>query len=123
MLCFQKWTVLPVREAIRLENEQIPVLFLTAKNSSSDRVTGLKIGADDYLTKPFNLEELLLRIQVLLKRAQRSSEKSTPVISNYSFDNFLINFAEMNVFYSGWKEIKPDQKGEYPFKIAGRKEK
>ncbi len=86
-----------VCEAIRLENEQIPVLFLTAKNSSSDRVTGLKIGADDYLTKPFNLEELLLRIQVLLKRTQRNPEKSTPVISSYMFDNFQINFAEMTV--------------------------
>lgn len=64
-----------VCEAIRLDNEQIPVLFLTAKNSSADRVTGLKIGADDYLTKPFNLEELLLRIQVLLKRSQRNGEK------------------------------------------------
>ena len=74
-----------VCEAIRLENEQIPVLFLTAKNSSSDRVTGLKIGADDYLTKPFNLEELLLRIQVLLKRSQRGNDKSSPVLSTYSF--------------------------------------
>src|SRR6188768_1974725 len=65
-----------VCEAIRLENPSIPVLFLTAKNSSSDRVYGLKIGADDYLTKPFNLEELLLRVQNLLRRSAKSSEGS-----------------------------------------------
>lgn len=86
-----------VCEAIRLDNEHIPVLFLTAKHSSSERVMGLKMGADDYLTKPFNLEELLLRIQILLKRTQRGSEKGVTPVSSYSFDNFTINFAEMNV--------------------------
>src|SRR5688572_3186359 len=49
-----------VVETIRLNNPDIPVLILSAKNSSADRVLGLKKGADDYLTKPFNLEELLL---------------------------------------------------------------
>src|SRR6187455_1938879 len=54
-----------VCESIRLVNPDIPVLFLTAKNTSADRINGLKIGGDDYLTKPFNLEELLLRVQIL----------------------------------------------------------
>lgn len=84
-----------VCEAIRLDNEQIPVLFLTAKHSSSERITGLKVGADDYLTKPFNLEELLLRIQVLLKRAQRGTDKNAAALGSYTFDGFHINFAEM----------------------------
>lgn len=57
-----------VCETIRLENQEVPILFLTAKNTSSDRVQGLKLGADDYLAKPFNLEELLLRVQSLIKR-------------------------------------------------------
>jgi len=57
-----------VCESIRLENETVPVLFLTAKNTSSDRVQGLRLGADDYLGKPFDLEELLLRTQSLIKR-------------------------------------------------------
>lgn len=60
-----------VCQAIRLENTQVPILMLTAKNTSNDRIEGLKIGADDYLTKPFNLEELLLRISNLLRRSQK----------------------------------------------------
>ncbi|MBK9399490.1 MAG: response regulator transcription factor [Bacteroidetes bacterium] len=99
-----------VCEAIRLDNEHVPVLFLTAKHSSSDRVTGLKMGADDYLTKPFNLEELLLRIQILLKRAQRNGEKVTAVLSNYSFDNFNINFSEMSVVTPEQKKINLTKK-------------
>jgi two-component system alkaline phosphatase synthesis response regulator PhoP len=47
---------------IRLKDTEVPILFLTAKGSGEDRVKGLKIGADDYLTKPFNLEEFLLRV-------------------------------------------------------------
>lgn len=58
-----------VCQSIRLENSRIPILMLTAKSGGTDRVFGLRIGADDYLTKPFNLEELLLRISKLLIRA------------------------------------------------------
>jgi two-component system alkaline phosphatase synthesis response regulator PhoP len=89
-----------VCEAIRLENTQIPVLFLTAKHSSADRVNGLKLGADDYLTKPFNLEELLLRVQNLLRRTKKEGENR--VVSNYQLGDNLINFSEMTV-------TRPDQ--------------
>ncbi len=99
-----------VCEAIRLDNEHIPVLFLTAKHSSSDRVTGLKMGGDDYLTKPFNLEELLLRIQILLKRTQRNGDKSNAVTSNYTFDNYSINFSEMNVQTPDGKKLNLTKK-------------
>lgn len=57
-----------VCENIRLQNINIPILILSAKNSSADRVLGLKKGADDYLTKPFNLEELLLRVNKLIEK-------------------------------------------------------
>lgn len=86
-----------VCEAIRLENEVVPILFLTAKHSSADRINGLRIGADDYLTKPFNLEELLLRVQALLKRSQRNSETKSSGNNTYQFDGFTLNFAEMTV--------------------------
>jgi two-component system, OmpR family, alkaline phosphatase synthesis response regulator PhoP len=63
-----------VCETIRLENGQIPILMMTAKGASSDRINGLKIGADDYLVKPFDLEELLLRVNKLLKRSIESTK-------------------------------------------------
>ncbi len=84
-----------VCEAIRLENPEIPVLFLTAKNSSSDRVYGLKIGADDYLTKPFNLEELLLRVQNLLRRSVKSQD--SPGLTDYKIGDAQINFTNQEI--------------------------
>lgn len=66
-----------VAETIRLENTKVPILFLSAKNTGEDRVTGLKKGADDYLTKPFNLEELLLRVSNLIKRGLQTESKQT----------------------------------------------
>lgn len=58
---------------IRKENKQIPILFLTAKSLQDDIIEGFKIGADDYITKPFSMEELLLRMKAVLKRADSSS--------------------------------------------------
>lgn len=78
-------------EFIRLKNIEIPILILSAKNSSADRVLGLKKGADDYLTKPFNLEELLLRIQKLIEKNQKLQGKGS-VGDNYSFGGNKINF-------------------------------
>lgn len=60
-----------VCETIRLTDPETPILFLTAKDASQDKVEGLKVGADDYLTKPFNLEELLLRVRNLVRRSQK----------------------------------------------------
>ena len=57
-----------VCETIRFNNHVIPILILSARSSSADRVLGLKKGADDYLTKPFNLEELLLRVDKLIRK-------------------------------------------------------
>lgn len=63
-----------VAETIRLENTEVPIMFLTAKNTSEDRVAGLKKGADDYLVKPFNLEELILRVGILVKRSLKGDD-------------------------------------------------
>ncbi len=64
----------------------VPVIFLTAKNLSSEKITGLKLGAEDYITKPFELEELLLRINNVIKRTTK------PKISQFTFNNCVINF-------------------------------
>lgn len=74
-------------EKIREKNQQIPILFLTAKSDKADKLTGFKTGADDYITKPFNIEELVLRIEVFLKRSKHISPKrSVFEIGNYVFD-------------------------------------
>ena len=57
-----------ITETVRLHNIETPILILSAKNTSANRVKGLKLGADDYLTKPFNLEELLLRVAKLIQK-------------------------------------------------------
>ena len=63
---------------IRENNKHIPIIFLSAKSLKEDRLEGLKLGADDYLTKPFSIEELLLKIQIFLRR----SEPNQPNNSN-----------------------------------------
>jgi len=63
-----------VCEALRAEGNQLPVLFLTAKDEADDRVRGLALGGDDYLTKPFDLRELLLRIKAILRRSRWYAE-------------------------------------------------
>ena len=78
-------------DLFRDQNKTIPILILSARNSSADKIEGLKLGADDYLSKPFNLEELLLRIKNLLKRNERFTSEQKELIE-FSFDRFQINF-------------------------------
>jgi two-component system alkaline phosphatase synthesis response regulator PhoP len=79
-----------VCETIRLENTEVPILFLTAKNTSEDRVMGLKKGADDYLVKPFNLEELILRVGILVKRSMKADDLKE--INSYKIGDKTIYF-------------------------------
>lgn len=79
-----------VCENIRLHNATVPIMFLSAKSSAEDRVLGLKKGGDDYLTKPFNLEELLLRIRKLLNRRDDGDSKQNYL--EYSFGDNYVNF-------------------------------
>jgi two-component system alkaline phosphatase synthesis response regulator PhoP len=80
-------------EQIRLQDTDIPIIFITAKDSGQDRIFGLKKGADDYISKPFQLEELLLRIQNLLKRSSKNSSAS---IEEYSFGANYVNFRTLD---------------------------
>ena len=84
-----------VCEMIRLENKSIPVLFLTAKDAAEDKVLGLRKGADDYLTKPFNLEEFLLRVQNLVKRGISGEKMTIPEILHFGGNK--INFSTYEV--------------------------
>jgi two-component system, OmpR family, alkaline phosphatase synthesis response regulator PhoP len=94
---------LSVLKKIREENERIPVLILSAKNASDDKVKGLSFGVDDYMTKPFNLEEFMLRVDRLLLRAKWSQgEKETEVSKEkYVFGNNEICFNTLTAICGG----------------------
>ncbi|MBK7433338.1 MAG: response regulator transcription factor [Chitinophagaceae bacterium] len=93
-----------VCETIRLSNPDIPILILSAKNSSADRILGLKKGADDYLTKPFNLEELLLRVNKLIRKSERISVRQ-PLEEVYTFGKNKIDFKASEAFSKNGEKI------------------
>lgn len=101
-----------VCKTIRLENNQTPILFLTAKNSGNDRVEGLRIGGDDYLSKPFNLEELLLRVEKQISRKStgelRSRSKGSVTFgkNKIDFNTFTIEGVNVGRKEVGQREIK-----------------
>jgi DNA-binding response OmpR family regulator len=77
-----------VAEKIRETDPNIPILFLTAKSMKDDRIHGLKIGGDDYITKPFSIEELILKIEVFLRRKYVSvSVNDLYKVGRYKFDH------------------------------------
>lgn len=98
-----------VTETIRVQNNEVPILILSAKNASSDRVLGLKKGADDYLTKPFNLEELLLRVHKLIDKNKKMLDKDT-VGDTYSFGNNIVDFKAQEATTKGGERIQLSKK-------------
>jgi len=93
-----------VAERVRKSDPQIPILMLTAKTESGDKVKGLEKGADDYMTKPFHLQELLLRVKGMLKRKSwyTSTSQKQPV---YKFGKNEINFKTLNCLH-GTEKIR-----------------
>ena len=76
-----------------------PIIMLTAKVEDTDKVRGLKLGADDYITKPFNVQELLARIEAVLRRTKFSEEVNTPPV--FTCDDISVNFAQRRVAVRG----------------------
>ncbi|MFC2100731.1 response regulator transcription factor [Bacteroidota bacterium] len=77
---------------IRKSDEIIPIIFLTARNLDKDKIEGFQIGCDDYITKPYNLDELLLRIRAILKRINTNAFQLSE--SEYAFGEFTFNYSE-----------------------------
>jgi len=98
-----------VAETVRISNNEVPILILSAKSSSADRVLGLKKGADDYLTKPFNLEELLLRVHKLIDKNKKLQDKSS-VGNSYSFGNNVIDFKAQEASTKSGQKIQLSKK-------------
>lgn len=100
---------LTAMESIRLQNMDVPILVLSARNSSADRVLGLKKGADDYLTKPFNLEELLLRVQKLIEKNKKLQDKDT-IGDTYSFGSNIVDFRAQEAVTKSGEKIQLSKK-------------
>jgi DNA-binding response OmpR family regulator len=86
---------------IRKENINTPIIMLTGKNAESDKVLGLELGADDYITKPFSIRELIARINAILRRVNNIENE----FNNYSFSDVVIDFKKMEV-KKGKKDIE-----------------
>ncbi len=82
---------------LRQAGRNLPILMLTSRNDEFDKVFGFEIGADDYMTKPFSLKELLARIKALLRRAQ----PAVPGVEEYSFGNISMNMKKMEIEKKG----------------------
>ena len=86
-------------EDVRKIDPHVPIIFLTAKSQTEDKIRGFKIGADDYITKPFSMDELLLRIEAILKRmGDYQTSKDVHQIGRYKFDvnNYTLHLGETN---------------------------
>jgi len=92
---------LEICKRIKKEKLTLPIIMLTAKSSEIDKISGLDYGADDYITKPFSLSELLARIRAILRRAYPTKN----ILKHYSFGNVEIDFIKMETFVNN-SEIK-----------------
>ncbi|HWB24134.1 MAG TPA: response regulator transcription factor [Chitinophagaceae bacterium] len=98
-----------VTENIRLQHNDVPILILSAKSTGADKVLGLKKGADDYLTKPFNLEELLLRVEKLIRKNKQLQDRET-VGEVYNFGKNKIDFKAQQATTWDGKEVELSKK-------------
>jgi DNA-binding response OmpR family regulator len=89
-----KKTGIDLANLIRKKNENIPILLLTSRTMDDDKIAGFKSGADDYITKPFNMQELLLRLQVFLKRTKKKDDGAASIFQigglTFDFDNLTL---------------------------------
>lgn len=93
---------------IRRQNSNIPILFLTAKAEIEDKIEGLKSGGDDYITKPFNTEEFLLRVKVLIRRSNPNLEEK--VETKFTIGSMLFDTENFKLVYANGEEKKLTKK-------------
>jgi len=91
-----KMSGLDVCKQMRASGDQTPIIMLTARGQELDKVVGLKVGADDYVTKPFGFQELLARVEAVLRRSLR-----TGVLEEYEFGNISLNFKKLTATKGG----------------------
>ena len=95
-----KITGLEICKRLRADGHTVPVIMLTARGQEIDKVLGLKLGADDYVTKPFSFMELTARVEAVLRRSQRGAETSRET-TTYSFGDVVVDFTHHEVTKAG----------------------
>lgn len=88
-------------DAMRRDGDETPVLILSARSAEIDKVRGFRLGADDYLTKPFGLMEMLARVEALLRRRKRVDGEASPATTQYGFGDIVIEVEARRVLRSG----------------------
>ncbi len=101
--------------AIRAES-QVPIIMLTAKSETDDKVQGLKTGADDYITKPFEMKEVLARIEAVLRRSPTTA--ADPKVRRLSFDKLVIDMDAFELTVDGKKVDAPPKEMELLYYLA-----
>jgi len=94
-------------KSIREKNKQVPILFVTAKSMLEDKIAGFESGGDDYIVKPFSMEELLLRIGVFLRRSQPNGREEVFKIGSFTF-----NFTNLTLFHVNETKILTHKEAE-----------
>ncbi|MDR2421010.1 MAG: response regulator transcription factor [Oscillospiraceae bacterium] len=92
----------------------VPIIMLTAKTETPDKVTGLELGADDYITKPFEAPELIARVHAVMRRAERADTGARRLV----FDNLVIDMDSFELIVSGQKVEAPPKEMELLFHLA-----
>ena len=88
-----------VAEEIRKDNSEVPIIFLTAKSMKEDKIKGLTIGADDYITKPFSMEVLELKINAILRRVEKKEVQTA--LDEYSAGHTTLDYKNQKVIFNG----------------------
>lgn len=90
-----------IAQEIRKTNIEVPIIFLTARSLKEDKIQGLKLGADDYMTKPFSIEELLLKIQVFLKRSKVFHVE----VNNNQLGDYLFDYKNLSLRNGSYNKV------------------
>ncbi len=105
-----------VLRAIRTDSN-VPVIMLTAKGETMDKVSGLKLGADDYITKPFEMKEVLARVEAVLRRAGEA-ESNAPAARRLTFDKLVIDLDAFELIVDGKRVDTPPKEMELLYHLA-----
>lgn len=100
---------------IRKRDQRTPIIFLTSKSQTQDVVNGFSLGGNDYLKKPFSMEELIIRVQELLNRVKRQQEEEVIEIGNYTF-----NYPKQSLVINGEEELLTYREAEVLLRLSRR---